>query len=140
MTAYDLNTGTIKWKTPLGVDPRVASLGVKDTGILAEQREVIVTATGLLFIATSDGYLRAFDADSGKELWSTELPASSNGLSSLYELDGRAYLVVAASGADGFGFGIPPETPRADVNRGAKAYVVYALPSNKGLSGAKNRE
>ena len=130
LMAYDMNSGTIKWQIPLGEDPLATVEGVKQmTGIMAEQREVIVTATGLLFIATSDGCLRAFDADNGKQLWSAELPASSNGLSSLYELDGRAYLVVDASGANGFGFGMLPNLRKNKVERGTKSYVVYALPS-----------
>ena len=52
IVAYDLNTGTIKWRKPLGEDPQAVALGGKDTGMLqgGERRGIIVTSTGLLFV------------------------------------------------------------------------------------------
>jgi quinoprotein glucose dehydrogenase len=47
-----LNSGTIKWKVPLGEDAQAAAEGAKDTGIfMAEHHGIIVTSTGLLFVA-----------------------------------------------------------------------------------------
>jgi len=70
LTAYDLNAGAIQWQIPIGEDPRLIAQGVRNTGLMVEQRAALVTFTGLLFAPTSDGYLRALDADNGKKLWS----------------------------------------------------------------------
>jgi quinoprotein glucose dehydrogenase len=50
--------------------------------------------------ATTDKALRAFDAESGEEIWSTRLPFTANASPATYRLreDGRQYLVVAAGG------------------------------------------
>lgn len=60
----------------------------------------IVTAGGLVFIAaTMDQYLRAFDIETGKELWKCELPAGGQATPMTYQgKDGKQYLVIAAGG------------------------------------------
>jgi quinoprotein glucose dehydrogenase len=130
ITAYDLNQGTIKWQVPLGDAPQGASEHLKDTGIMLPRNGPVVTATGLYFIATKDeGKLRAYDQDTGKVLWSVDLPAASEGVPAIYEVNGREYLVVCATSAkqtdvprDG------PEQPTAQpVHR---SYIAYALPKN----------
>ena len=64
MTAYDLNRGVIKWQVPLGNAPQGASENLKDTGIMMSRNGPVVTATGLIFIATKDeGKLRAYDEE-----------------------------------------------------------------------------
>jgi quinoprotein glucose dehydrogenase len=56
-------------------------------------------------------------------LWSTELPAGSEGIPATYEVDGRQYLVVPAGSAGLF----PPRVqPAAELER---AYVAFALPA-----------
>jgi quinoprotein glucose dehydrogenase len=51
---------------------------------------------------------RAFDARNGKELWSTELPASAHSTPITYMgKDGKQYVVVAASGGTNVGAGLP---------------------------------
>ena len=133
ITAYDLNQGTIKWQVPLGDAPQGASEHLKDTGIMLPRNGPVVTASGLYFIATKDeGKLRAYDQDTGKILWSVDLPAASEGVPAVYEVNGREYLVVCATSAkqtdvprDG------PEQPTAEpVHR---SYIAYALP--KSLTG-----
>jgi quinoprotein glucose dehydrogenase len=89
LTAYDLNSGTIKWQIPLGEEPRAVAEGHRNTGIMQDERSVLVTPTGVLFSATTDGYLRALDADNGKVLWSAQLPAASYGIPAMYEAGGR---------------------------------------------------
>ena len=99
IVAYDLNTGTIKWKKPLGEDPQAMAFGGKDTGILqgGERRGIIVTATGLLFVNARDGKLRAYDADTGNVLWTFALPAGTQGIPAMYEVKGRQFLTVNAT-------------------------------------------
>ncbi len=128
IVAYDLNTGTIKWKRPLGQDAKAAAEGGKDTGIMSagERHGAIVTETGLIFVATRDGKLRAFDADNGNVLWTTDLPAGSEGIPAMYEVNGRQYLVVSASssiisGRETAGRGAPEDAK-------GTGYVAFALP------------
>ena len=51
----------------------------------------IVTAGGLVFIAgTMDGFLRAYDIDSGEMLWRHEMPAGTQATPMTYEVGGRS--------------------------------------------------
>ena len=61
----------------------------------------IVTAGGLVFIAaTNDSRFRAFDKESGKELWVTRLPASGHAtpMTFLGKKTGKQFVVIAAGG------------------------------------------
>ena len=74
LVAYDLNSGTIKWKVPLGQDAKAAEEGATNPGVfMAEHHRIITTSTGLLFVATTDGKVRAHDTDTGKVLWTGDL-------------------------------------------------------------------
>ncbi len=101
ITAYDLNTGTIKWQTPygeaVGVDPPGNNFGIiKDHGPKAR---LAVTAGGLMFSATIEHKIRAFDKDTGKVLWTAPLPDGAEGSPAVYEVDGREYVAVCIRGA-----------------------------------------
>jgi quinoprotein glucose dehydrogenase len=125
--AYDLNEGTIRWKVPLGEDAEAAKQGAKDSGILrgGERRGIVVTSTGLLFVNTKDGKIRAYDADTGKSLWAATLPAGTEGLPAMYEVHGRQYLVVPAAAPQASGrqqYGAPGDSAAG------RAYVAFALP------------
>jgi quinoprotein glucose dehydrogenase len=99
LSAVDMNQGTIKWQVPLGsmeyfgggheaVPPGSIGFGGP-----------IVTASGLVFIGnTFDPYIRAFDIQTGKELWKAQLPASGNATPMTYSVNGKQYLVIAAGG------------------------------------------
>jgi quinoprotein glucose dehydrogenase len=61
----------------------------------------IITASGLVFIgAAMDYYLRAFDLETGEELWKGRLPTGGQATPMTYRLreDGRQYVVIAAGG------------------------------------------
>jgi len=59
----------------------------------------LATGGGLVFLgATMDHYLRAFDAETGAELWRGRLPAPGNATPMTYEAEGRQYVVIAAGG------------------------------------------
>ena len=130
VVAYDLNSGTIKWKVPLGQDAEAAAEGAHDTGaFMAEHHGMIVTSAGLIFIAASDGKLYALDEDTGKVLWSIVLPAGSEGIPAMYEVGGRQYLVVSASSSINSGGGHAGSV-RVQTT-GPKGYVAFALPGKQ---------
>ena len=100
ITAYDLNKGTIKWQVPLGDDPRLIAKGILGTGTAGDFKlGVIPTAGGLVFVAGGDDRIRAIDAATGKQVWIVQLGAARRGIPSMYELNGRQYLLMTASGA-----------------------------------------
>jgi quinoprotein glucose dehydrogenase len=59
-----------------------------------------VTASGLAFVgAVDDGRLRAFDSNTGKELWSVKLAGNvNNGPITWRGRSGRQYVTAVASG------------------------------------------
>ena len=63
----------------------------------------LVTAAGLVFIGAGDDYLRAFDLESGEELWRARLPAGGQATPMTYRAAGRQYVVIAAGGHGRFG-------------------------------------
>lgn len=103
LNCIDLNTGKIAWKVPLGYYPDLAAWGEDNTG--AENfGGAMVTAGGLVFCAgTPDNLIRAFDADTGDELWQHALPFGGYAPPASYEVDGKQYVVIAATGGGKLG-------------------------------------
>lgn len=99
LTAIDLNTGKFAWQIPLGNYPELAAKGLTNTGS-ENYGGPVVTAGGLVFIAATsyDKKFRAFDKATGKLLWETTLPFAGNATPSVYAVNGREYLVIAAGG------------------------------------------
>ena len=136
ITAYDLNTGEIKWQVPNGDDPATVNNfgkgdGPQDTGGVGARNGMVVTKSGLLFQNGKDGWARAYDVDTGKVLWKGKTAGQSIGIPTMYESKGRQYIVFmspaagpgAVGGAAGGGTGSAPETP---VN--PHGYIAFALP------------
>jgi len=120
LTAYDLNQGTIKWQIPLGDVPHLAAKGIKNTGSSMPKVGPVVTAGGLLFAGTRDKKVRAFDLDSGRILWETEVSAALEGIPAVYEVAGRQYILFCASAQAGL------TNATAETIEGQ--YVAFALP------------
>jgi hypothetical protein len=117
LNAIDLKTGKYLWKIPFGEYPELAKQGMKNTGS-ESYGGPIVTAGGVLFIGATiyDHKFRAFDSRNGELLWETELPYSGVATPSTYMIDGKQYVVIAASGA------------RDPKGASGGAYVAFALP------------
>src|SRR5262249_22248011 len=71
--------------------------GITDTGSQFPKVGPVVTSTGLIFIGTRDKKVRAFDADTGKVLWTFETEAGIEGMPAMYQINGKQYLVYCAA-------------------------------------------
>ncbi len=120
LTAYDLNTGTIKWQIPVGDDLNtIARGGPPSTGAVGLRTGIMPTKSGLVFLAGGDGKVRAYDEDDGKVLWTGTLPGGSRGVPVIYESKGRQYVVIAS--IPGGGRGGRAAAPAAPVAAGHPA-------------------
>ena len=99
LNAIDLNKGEIRWRIALGEYPELVAQGITNTGS-DNYGGPVVTSSGLLFIAATnfDKKFRAFDKLTGQLLWETVLPAAGNATPSLYQLNGREYIVIVCGG------------------------------------------
>jgi membrane-bound PQQ-dependent dehydrogenase (glucose/quinate/shikimate family) len=121
LNAINLNTGEPIWRVPLGVVDSLLKKGIPQTGTPSLGGS-IVTAGGLVFIAgTNDSRFRAFDAQTGKELWVTRLEASGHATPVTYlgKKSKRQFVVIAAGGGGYFSTGT------------ADALAAFALPKNE---------
>jgi quinoprotein glucose dehydrogenase len=121
MVAVNGNTGDVAWRTPLGRAEIYGALG-EHTGMI-NYGGSMVTAGGLLFVGGitmscseckhDDPEVRAFDTQSGVEVWRARLSAGTkSNLMTFVGKSGRQYLVATSSG-------------RQDANI---AMVAFALP------------
>ncbi|HVX72269.1 MAG TPA: membrane-bound PQQ-dependent dehydrogenase, glucose/quinate/shikimate family [Devosia sp.] len=123
--AIDLKTGKTIWDHPLG-DARAngpfglptylpITIGTPNNG------GPLITAGGLVFIAaTTDNVFRAFDIKTGKEVWSTQLPAGGQATPMTFEEDGKQVVAIFAGGHHFM------KTPVGDY------LMAYALPDDNG--------
>lgn len=128
IVAYDLNTGKIAWRRPVGQDSLYVQ-GDQSKGAPGGtlRKGMIVTSTGVVFATAKGGKLYAFDADNGELLWEQTMSHEVNAQPSMYMLDGKQYLVINATSnftRDSYNHSKKPGAmPRG--------YVVYALPAKK---------
>jgi len=101
LVAVNLDTGKVAW----GVKTDQPLIG----GVLA-------TAGDIVFNGEANGWFKAFDAKSGKELWKYNAGAGVNAPAVSYMVNGKQYVAVAAGGNN-----------QIDAKRG-NTVVVFALP------------
>ena len=125
LTAVDLASGEVLWSHALGTLRGIAPFPV--WLIYGEGYGSpsfgggLSTDSGLYFVGASmDKYFRAFDVETGVELWKDRLPFAGNAVPMSYRLkqDGRQFVVIAA--------GANPISDMGDV------MVAYALPEKGG--------
>jgi quinoprotein glucose dehydrogenase len=116
LNAVDLISGDILWRVPLGEYPQLVAKGIRRTGTM-NFGGAVATAGGLVFVAaTADAKFRAFEKHSGRLLWESQLPAGGYATPSVYMVDARQYVAIAAGGGGKNG------TPTSDT------IVAFALP------------
>ena len=116
LTAVDMKRGEILWEVPFGTTEDMVPLLSLDYGMPGVGGPMI-TSAGLVFIgAATDGYFRAFDIETGRELWKDKLPAGGQATPMSYVHDGRQYVLIAAGGHSRLG------------SKLGDSLVAYALP------------
>jgi quinoprotein glucose dehydrogenase len=120
LVSIDLRTSRIAWQVPLGSTENLTPwfAPVRDFGT-PNMGGPIVTAGNIVFVGgTMDRHLRAFDLETGRELWKHPLPAGGQATPMTYRAgkSERQYVVIAAGGHGPLG------VPRGD------SVVAFALP------------
>jgi quinoprotein glucose dehydrogenase len=135
LTAVNVNTGEIVWRTTLGVTDNLPE-NQKQTG-RPNLGGSIATAGGLVFIgATDDDRFRAFDANSGRNLWTYRLAASAVAVPSTYlGRDGKQYVVIVSTGGSFIEAPLTDDSITAFAINPPKTTVTYASPQPNSASG-----
>ncbi len=103
LTAISLKDGKTLWDVPLGTDEGLDKIGLPklpaNSGMV-NLGGAFTTVSGLVFIgSTLDAQVRAFDVETGRELWKYKLPAGGKATPMTYlGADGRQYVVISAGG------------------------------------------
>jgi glucose dehydrogenase len=118
LTAISLDTGDFRWRSVLGVVDELIAKGIPPTGS-PNIGGSLTTAGGLVFIgATNDKRFRAFDKDTGKEIWTAKLPASAHAtpMTFLGRKSNKQFVVISAGGGNKYN------------NDFSDSLVAYSLP------------
>lgn len=102
ISAVNIDTGELVWRVPLGQVPLPMGIKAPSSWGSPNIGGPIATSTGLVFIAaTMDAKIRAFDAWTGEEVWSHDIPFDGAATPSTFvsEKNGKQYLVIAAGGS-----------------------------------------
>jgi quinoprotein glucose dehydrogenase len=103
--AINANTGEIAWKVTLGINARLPE-GKQNVGAIGSAGPTS-TASGLLFMPTSDGFFHALDSKTGKELWSVKLDANMGANPMTYTGKSGKQYVAGVSGGSVVVFALP---------------------------------
>jgi len=104
LAAVDVRTGALRWDVPLGRVPALRDVPESAAWGSLNLGGPMVTAGGLVFVgAAQDDYLRAFDIETGREVWKGSLPAGGQATPMTYTVGGQQYVVIAAGGNSNVG-------------------------------------
>ncbi len=95
---YDDHVGTLR-----AIDPKTGKIAWEHKEAFPLWAGTLTTAGGLLFTGTSDGYVKAFDAKTGKELWKFQTGSGVVSVPITWEQDGEQYLGISS----GYGGAVP---------------------------------
>lgn len=103
LAATDLNSGRLLWSRAIGTGFDTGPSGVP-TFLRVPLGTVnlggaLTTGSGLLFIAAAqDNFLRGFETETGRLLWSARLPAGGQASPMTFIHEDRQYIVIVAGG------------------------------------------
>lgn len=95
---YDDHVGILR-----AVDPRTGRVVWQHKEKFPLWAGTLTTAGGLVFTGTTDGYVKAFDAASGEELWKFQTGSGVVSVPITWEMDGEQYIGLSS----GFGGAVP---------------------------------
>ncbi len=101
LAAVDVNTGKLKWEVPLGTVRDLAPVPLPVRWGAPNMGGPMITGGDLVLIgAAADDYIRAFDVETGDELWKCRLPAGGQATPMTFRLPetGKQFVVIAAGG------------------------------------------
>jgi quinoprotein glucose dehydrogenase len=115
MVAVNLNTGEELWRKQIGGYKELYEKGIR-TG--AETFGAgVVTAGGLIFVSGSSAEtIEALDKVTGELLWESKLPHAAVSTPSVYEVNGKQYIVISCGGGG------------KQLTKSGDEYVAFALP------------
>ncbi len=95
---FDDHVGTLR-----AINPQTGKIAWEHKEKFPLWAGTLTTAGGLLFTGTSDGYVKAFDAKTGKELWAFQTGSGVVSVPVTWEMDGEQYVGIQS----GYGGAVP---------------------------------
>ena len=95
---YDDHIGTLR-----AYDPATGEMKWEHKEELPLWAGTLATGGNLVFTGTSDGFVKAFNAESGEELWSFQTGSGIISMPITWEDDGKQYVGIAS----GYGGAVP---------------------------------
>lgn len=122
---FDTHVGALR-----AIDPATGKIAWEALEPMPLWAGTLTTKGGLVFTGTSDGYVKAFDAKNGKELWKFQTGSGIVSIPVTWEENGKQYLGIAS----GYGGAVPlwggdMADMTKQVSQGG-AFWVFELPTD----------